>query len=665
MDKLKLEIFDRIDRIHNENPGSEFLYRGQSNKKWNINSGFARYFSIENLNESPGDLEKYNSFFLEMGINLNDKKSMHLAQHIGRTTPLIDFTFDPFVGLYFAANKNYRTDGELIVIIRDEFPYNDRIVPCEYPTDQANAQRSCFFEGLNLSEGTKGIYSILIPSELKVELLIYLNQLNFNQDSLFPNQIALQGIQNEILKQSKSLRKASEYLSKIMIFDPESEKNLSYAGIDLISWDQYLKSFSKKALRLLDKSLSIKIDPLVFHYKALVFGYQGLLKKSIKNYKKCIGLSSKISRLDNNSIYNLNLANLYSLNNNHLESYNHLRRAWYFWRKANKLGLFLEDSLQFLISFSESNIYQNLANDINFSPELKELPSSNEFLKSAKEILEELLENLENKADPPNFIVGELENRIYIGNVSEDKKERDKKVENDKIIEELIYLIHNGLFSLHNIKSRKLMGFNYWNRNRIEKFEDFLSELEKKFPSNFQKLIWGYLNLSNFTLNYQLLRTPKKLNNEQKLEIKLKIEKYWNSLLKKWADWVKLNDHSYQTNENPAFSERRSFILLCQSYYYNKLGFKLEALSCLKIIKEESSKKFSSYSYNIWKQLKLKSSLEFFEFYRNPTQYEPKKLFGIFNPYLYFLDFIPGFCFNCSIDLTELKPLIDEIDKEE
>ena len=91
------------------NSDKRFLYRGQSDSQWPLRTTFHRSGRADLLRYFQEDLPRlyrHIHALTSLKFNLNDNQDigalLYLAQHHGFPTPLLDWSFSPFVAAYFA-----------------------------------------------------------------------------------------------------------------------------------------------------------------------------------------------------------------------------------------------------------------------------------------------------------------------------------------------------------------------------------------------------------------------------------------------------------------------------------------------------------------------------------------------------------------------------------
>ena len=117
-----------IQKLGEPKQGTTRFFRGQANKKWDMNpSIFREQYLIENedkiikdvLTSCPDDFLPTDTLF----------EKLVKLQHYGCKTRLLDLTTNALVALYFACHekKHHRTNGELIIldIPNDQIKYFD------------------------------------------------------------------------------------------------------------------------------------------------------------------------------------------------------------------------------------------------------------------------------------------------------------------------------------------------------------------------------------------------------------------------------------------------------------------------------------------------------------------------------------------------------------
>ena len=122
------DLNNLIQKLNEPKQGTTRFFRGQANKKWDMNpSIFREQYLIENedkiikdvLTNCPDDFLPTDTLF----------EKLVKLQHYGCKTRLLDLTTNALVALYFACNekKHHRINGELIIldIPNDQIKYFD------------------------------------------------------------------------------------------------------------------------------------------------------------------------------------------------------------------------------------------------------------------------------------------------------------------------------------------------------------------------------------------------------------------------------------------------------------------------------------------------------------------------------------------------------------
>lgn len=89
----------------------KWIFRGQSNISWGLDSSYHRFCKKNQINHSIQIFFKYLSSFTSSASNLFDNdisklsivNQIALAQHYGLPTPFLDWSYSPYIALYFAA----------------------------------------------------------------------------------------------------------------------------------------------------------------------------------------------------------------------------------------------------------------------------------------------------------------------------------------------------------------------------------------------------------------------------------------------------------------------------------------------------------------------------------------------------------------------------------
>ena len=185
---------------------SSYKFRGHSNLNWKLipKAGRSQYSKVRDTEVFRN--WKRRSLAYLTNLNLSDWDYLAIAQHTGLPTRLLDWTHNPLVAAFFAANENNTLDGIVYAVKVTAFITNDFKTPFEMPANKiafyqpsASSQRVASQLGyfslhnkpsLELNEDTfitNSFERIIIPKEIKKELVFHLNHYGVNYLSLFPD----------------------------------------------------------------------------------------------------------------------------------------------------------------------------------------------------------------------------------------------------------------------------------------------------------------------------------------------------------------------------------------------------------------------------------------------------------------------------------------------
>ena len=268
-----------------------YIYRGQGDSSWSLNSGYSRILNTKT--EYKDETEKFlsikNTFiqkikFLRKQINnFDDLSLLGEMQHHGQLTPLIDFTEDILVALWFAASHINESENTLedkksfrIYYLKQEEESHknkldiekieiNKIQTFKFNTGQqigrSISQKSIFiFDNINLDTKVKYI-DVENNFVLKLDIISWLKKLGINSMSIYPD---IEGV---------------------------------FKSFDFVGPDQLLKNgFKLFESNRFDEAISefkgvIKIDPNNadgYYNWGVVLGELGKFQESIEKYKKVI-----------------------------------------------------------------------------------------------------------------------------------------------------------------------------------------------------------------------------------------------------------------------------------------------------------------------------------------------------------------------------------------
>lgn len=211
-----------INKIAVPNNENRYIYRGQKNERWHIQSGALRRLQKEPLRHS--ELLRYlfkgyihqiiDEVQLRYSSVYNDLTALECMAHLQHNrvaTGLIDFTYNPLVALWFACETDEVTDGKVFVVnvqpdkireiktkgalgqaLKTFFEedgqwhlWQPSIDNTAIDTQRITMQQSVFLFGLPEVESSMIEQEILIPKDHKETLLRELETMGISEKALF------------------------------------------------------------------------------------------------------------------------------------------------------------------------------------------------------------------------------------------------------------------------------------------------------------------------------------------------------------------------------------------------------------------------------------------------------------------------------------------------
>ena len=157
------------------------IYRGESNKCYGkVCSGLYRVYGqrlgIKNPVNVFGKMQEMISKRAKEYLNeTTDFNILAQIQHYGGKTNLIDFTTDYLIALFFACDRAHDKDGRIILLSKESTEdYTVREMPSII--NRAASQKSVLVEPTNGFIDSKHYDVVVIPKDLKQEILFYLQR---------------------------------------------------------------------------------------------------------------------------------------------------------------------------------------------------------------------------------------------------------------------------------------------------------------------------------------------------------------------------------------------------------------------------------------------------------------------------------------------------------
>ena len=311
--------------------GQEYIYRGQSNKKWKLKSGAERRLKnpqdreriIDYLSETLITPCKRAGYHYGNGRELQDLEILAKLQHFGAATCLLDFTHQFLIALWFAS-QDTKTDGKVYgfnrsdikkvtIITEDHIKKTIREILSPVQTDQGIersenpkvfywqspatenrmiSQSSCF---LFSSDPIVKDFKIIVSKEDKPSILQELKEIsNYTEITIYndfygfasshaENKPLLEKTEQDYLDEAIEYAQSEKYQKAIASCDHALHKKRDngrtfsirgYAKFQLKRHEESVEDFNE----------AIRIGP----QNAFQYAFRGESKRQLERYKEAI-----------------------------------------------------------------------------------------------------------------------------------------------------------------------------------------------------------------------------------------------------------------------------------------------------------------------------------------------------------------------------------------
>ena len=305
---------------------NSFLYRGQADSHWRVDCSAVRRLATNRADTLQGPVHPAVVSYLDSLLReasqhagkwaglpggFSELQILAQLQHFGAATPLIDFTLNPFVALWFASNDRLDRDGAVYVLSRGDLREIDEshvrvngVLSYFYPVDtwdvppyvwfpnklpgRAEHQQSAFVLGVTSQIAPYRLKKCIVAKGAKTELLRELrDDYGIREEDLFAD---LPGFAqaNSVSRHLDDGQALQLWLYQVAVASTRKEKAIAHARLGLAH--SAIRD-SESAVKHYTKAIELDPGhPGSYHNRAKELTLLGDLAGALADYDTEIGL---------------------------------------------------------------------------------------------------------------------------------------------------------------------------------------------------------------------------------------------------------------------------------------------------------------------------------------------------------------------------------------